>query len=456
MDGGIYIFAHARRGDAGLRLRPADGVDGSGDAGVVGQGRIRTFGKIGWLGLVALPYSLKFLWSPLMDRYVPPMLGRRRGWVLLCQLALIVVILAMAAVGFHGGLTLAAALLTCIAFCTRQPGHRHRRVPNRPVETGGNGRRVRRGDHGLAGWVHLFRRGRADAGGQVRFLAGRVRADGGLHGRDVDRRVSRAEPQTNVQSPQTFEQAVVLPFREFLWRRGAWQMLLFILIYKLDWAMVYWASTPFAQKTLGFQQTEIGAANGIGIVVTIVGAVVGGSLLTIIGMRRSLWTFGILQGLAGASYATLALAGKSYAMLATAVCVENFCSGMATAAFTGFLMVLCDKRFTATQYALLSSLFALSRTLISAPAGWFTENILHVTTDGRAWAIFFVCSILVSVPGLLLLLKFRNWQMPQPAGRAVIRFHRHGQQRADVAGDGVQFGVAQGATSGEAGERATV
>ncbi len=372
-------------------------------------------GKIGWLGLVALPYSLKFLWSPLMDRYVPPMLGRRRGWVLLCQLALIVVILAMAAVGFHGGLTLAAALLTCIAFCSASQDiaiDAYRTDLLKPVETGA----------GSAAAIMGWRVGFICSGAVALMLADRFGSWQGVYalmagcmGATLIAGFLAPEPQTNVQSPQTFEQAVVLPFREFLWRRGAWQMLLFILIYKLDWAMVYWASTPFAQKTLGFQQTEIGAANGIGIVVTIVGAVVGGSLLTIIGMRRSLWTFGILQGLAGASYATLALAGKSYAMLATAVCVENFCSGMATAAFTGFLMVLCDKRFTATQYALLSSLFALSRTLISAPAGWFTENILHVTTDGRAWAIFFVCSILVSVPGLLLLLKFRNWQMPQPA-----------------------------------------
>jgi PAT family beta-lactamase induction signal transducer AmpG len=375
--------------------------------------------KIGWLGLVALPYSLKFLWSPLMDRYVPPMLGRRRGWVLLCQLALIVVILGMAATGFQGGLTLAAVLLTCIAFCSASQDiaiDAYRTDLLKPVETGA----------GSAAAIMGWRVGFIFSGAAALMLADKFGSWQGVYalmagcmGVTLIAGFLAPEPETKVKPPQTFQQAVVLPFREFLWRRGAWQMLLFILIYKLDWAMVYWASTPFVQKTLGFQQAEIGAANGIGMGVTIAGAVVGGSLLTMIGMRRALWTFGILQGLAGASYATLALVGKSYAMLATAVCVENFCSGMATAAFTGFLMVLCDKRFTATQYALLSSLFALSRTLISVPAGWFTQNILHVTTDGRAWAIFFVCSILVSVPGLLLLLKFRTWQMPQLVSASV-------------------------------------
>ena len=212
---------------------------------------------------------------------------------------------------------------------------------------------------------------------------------------------------------------------EFLGRRGAWQMLLFILIYKIDWALVAWASTPFLQTTLKFTELEIGAVNGVGMGMTIIGATVGGAALTLIGLRRSLLAFGVIQGLAGASYAALAIAGRSYTMLATAACVENFCSGMATAAFTGFLMTLCDKRFTATQYALLSSLFALSRTLISGPAGWFVKGVVGISSAG--WAFFFIGSIVVSVPGLLLLLRFKTWQMPRspqemeqprPIGRA--------------------------------------
>ena len=106
--------------------------------------------QIGWLGLAALPYSLKFLWSPLMDRFVPPFLGRRRGWILVCQLALIVVILGMAAGGFGRGLPVAAVLLTLIAFCSASQEHRHRRVPDRFADADGNRRRLGRRRHGLA------------------------------------------------------------------------------------------------------------------------------------------------------------------------------------------------------------------------------------------------------------------------------------------------------------------
>lgn len=368
-------------------------------------------GKIGWLGYVALPYSLKFLWSPFMDRFVPPFLGRRRGWVLICQVVLIGAILCLAAVGVSPNLTVAAVLLTAVAFCSASQDiaiDAYRTDLLEPVETGA----------GSAAAIMGWRVGFICSGAVALVLADHFSWQvvyammAGCMGATLVVAFLAPEPRTQVQPPRTFEQAVVLPFWEFLKRRGAWEMLLFILIYKLDWAMVYWAATPFVQKTLLFQQSEIGAVNGIGMVVTIIGAAVGGALLTMIGMRRSLLWFGVLQGLAGASYAALAVVGKDYVMLATATCVENFFSGMATAAFTGFLMTLCDKRFTATQFALLSSLFALSRTLISAPAGWFTQDILNVGTDPQGWQMFFICSILVSLPGLLLLLRYNRWQMP--------------------------------------------
>jgi PAT family beta-lactamase induction signal transducer AmpG len=202
-------------------------------------------------------------------------------------------------------------------------------------------------------------------------------------------------------------QAVELPFAEFLRRRGAVEMLLFILIYKFDAAMVGKMMTPFMLET-GFTMTDVGAVtNGLGIFATIGGAILGGAAVTRLGIRRSLWTFGLLQGLAGLSFTLLAVVGHHYPMMIAAIVVENVCSGMATAGFVGFLMSLCDKRFTATQFALLSSLMALGRTLAGMPAGWIAKQV--------GWPTYFVISMLVAIPGLLLLLRYPSWQRT-PAG----------------------------------------
>jgi PAT family beta-lactamase induction signal transducer AmpG len=209
------------------------------------------------------------------------------------------------------------------------------------------------------------------------------------------------EPAVGVPAPRTIAQAVVLPLTEFLRRRGAIEMLLFILIYKLDWAMIYAMTTPFLVAA-GFENKSIGDATGLGIFATISGAVIGGAAMTRVGIHRSLWIFGLLQGLAGLSFTLLALMGKNYPMMVTAIVVENVCSGMATAAFAGFIMSLCDKRFTATQFALLTSLMALCRVLAGMPAGWLAKNI--------GWPNYFIVATLIAIPGLLLLLRYRRWQ----------------------------------------------
>jgi PAT family beta-lactamase induction signal transducer AmpG len=360
---------------------------------------------IGAFGMVALPYALKFLWSPLMDRYVPPLLGRRRGWIMLCQLLLVAAIAAMAVNGFSGGVTLAAVLLTLIAFCSASQDIAIDAYRTDLLESGETG-------PGAAAAIMGWRVGFICSGAIALMLAGWLSWPtvyglmAGCMGLTLVVTFLTPEPRTHVRPPQTFRAAVVLPLRELLGRSGAVETLLFVLIYKLDWAMVNWSAVPFLQKAMRFTDVEIGAANAWGMGVTIAGAAVGGAVLAAIGARRALWTLGILQGLAGASFALLATIGHNYTMLATAVTVENFCSGMATAAFTGFLMLLCDKRFTATQYALLSSLFALSRTAVGAPAGWLSHR--------AGWPVFFICSILVAVPALALLLHHRRWQMPQP------------------------------------------
>jgi len=214
------------------------------------------------------------------------------------------------------------------------------------------------------------------------------------------------EPKLNVRPPQTLADAVVLPFTEFFRRPGAVEILLFILIYKLDVAVAQAMATPFVLD-LGFSMTEVGAiTKGVGVAATIIGAIIGGSVMVRIGMCRALWLFGLLQGVSGLCFTALAVTGKSYEMLVAAIAAENACAGMGTAAFTGFIMSLCNKRYTATQYALLTSFMALSRVVIGTPTGWMAKTV--------GWPTFFVISMLVAIPGLLLLLRFNKWTARRP------------------------------------------
>ena len=356
---------------------------------------------IGIFAAVTLPYTLKFLWSPLMDRFVPPLLGRRRGWMLLSQLALAGGIAAMALTGLSGGLWMLAVLALLVAFFSASQDiviDAYRTEILLPHELGA----------GAGVYILGYRLGIIASGALAMILADHMpwqsvyllMAAGMAIG--VVTSIVAPEPVLDVRPPRTLAQAVVLPLVEFLRRPGSLEMLLFILIYKLDWAMVQAMMTPFMMDT-GFSQTDIGAvSNGFGIAATIAGAMIGGAVITRIGIHRALWVFGLLQGLAGISFTALALAGKSYPMMIAAIAVENVCSGMATAAFTGFIMSLCDKRFTATQFALLTSLVALCRVTAGMPAGWFAQQI--------GWPAYFVVATLIAIPGLLLLLRFKKWR----------------------------------------------
>ena len=162
-------------------------------------------------------------------------------------------------------------------------------------------------------------------------------------------------------------------------------------------------TTPFMMY-LGFSKTDIGAVlKGVGMFATIGGTLLGGALLSKWGIKKSLWIFGVVQALSGFSFYILAHVGKNYAVMMTAVCVENICSGLATSAFTAFMMNICDKRYTATQFALLTSFMAITRTLVATPSGFIQQGV--------GWEMYFIISILISIPGLLLLLRYDKWQV---------------------------------------------
>jgi PAT family beta-lactamase induction signal transducer AmpG len=196
----------------------------------------------------------------------------------------------------------------------------------------------------------------------------------------------------------------VEPFIEFLSRPGAVGILLFVILYKLDVVMATALTTPFMLE-LGFTKTDIGAVTkGFGMAATIVGTLAGGAVVARTGMKASLWIFGILQSVSTLAFLALARLGHHYPAMVAAIGLENLCSGMGTAAYAAFLMSLCNKRFTATQYAILTSLMALTRVVVGAPTGYLAK--------AYGWEIYFLVSMFAAVPGLLLLLQYSRWTAP--------------------------------------------
>jgi MFS transporter, PAT family, beta-lactamase induction signal transducer AmpG len=241
------------------------------------------------------------------------------------------------------------------------------------------------------------------------------------------------EPIHDERPPETFQQAVVQPFVEFF-RRLGWQQavfaLAFIILFRVGDAMVAKMAVPFlGGKGLGFSDSDIGnIRQGLGLVATIVGTLMGGAVLSRIGINRSLWVFGSLQAISNVGYLIMAMVGKNYLVMIAAINVENFCSGLGTAGFLGFLMSLCNPKFSATQFALLSSLMAVGRDLIAGPSSgevaqkvqlWMQANPAIAANpflggfDGKGWALFFIVTLLAAVPGLLLLPIFAPWRERQ-------------------------------------------
>ena len=271
---------------------------------------------IGFFSLVGQAYVFKFLWSPLMDRYTPPFLGRRRGWLLATQFLLLIAI--------------AALLIPCIIATLLAP-----------------------------------------------------------------------DPSDVIPVPKTLEQAVAAPLRDFFGRNNAWLILLLIVLYKLGDAFAMSLTTTFLIRGVGFDAGEVGMVNKtLGLFATIVGALYGGVLMQRLTLFRALLIFGVLQGVSNAGYWLLSITDKHLFSMATAVFFENLCGGMGTAAFVALLMTLCNKSFSATQFALLSALSAVGRVYVGPIAGWFVE--------AHGWPAFYLFSVVAAVPGILLLLICRR------------------------------------------------
>ena len=373
-------------------------------------------GAIGWFSLVGLPYSLKFLWSPVLDRFVPPFLGRRRGWLVLTQLGLILAIAAIAlqrpSQELHVLQMLAInALIIAFLSATQDiAGDAYRTDVLEPQEVG----------TGATLWVFGYRMALL----VTSFLA-LVLADyipwpvvyllmAALMAVGIVTSFWAPEPMLSDRPPQSLNDAVYLPFQEFFQRLGLEYgslILVFILLYKLGDALVGNMANPFLVD-INFSKTEIGAIQGgMGFLATTVGVLAGGAILTQIGINRALWVFGVLQLLSNLGYYALALVGKNNLLLVLAINIENFCAALVTVVSVAFLMKLCNHRFTATQFALLSSVMAVSRDILSAPAGQLAK--------AAGWPSFFLLTLVAAIPGLLLLPFVAPWNqrvfaMPRP------------------------------------------
>ncbi|MDC4205571.1 MAG: MFS transporter [Candidatus Manganitrophus sp.] len=348
---------------------------------------------IGAITLVGLPYTVKYLWAPLMDRYTLPFLGRRRGWLVVTQLSL------MAAIAFMGSLNpvsqpwLLAVTAVLVSFLSASQDivvDAYRADVLREEELGA----------GAAVSVLGYRLGMLSSGAMALILADHLpwatvyRIMAGLMLVGVAAALWGTEPKSG-GSPRSLAEAVALPFKAFFSRDAALVLLLFIILYKLPDAVAGAMTTPFLLD-VGFSKTEIGAVNkGFGLVATIFGAVAAGGLIARLGIYRSLWAFGILQAVTNLTYMGVALAGQNKAALILAVGVDNLSGGMGTAAFVAFLMSLTEKRYSATQYALLSSLMAITPKIAGAPTG--------LLAAGLGWPMFFAASVLGAIPGLAVL-----------------------------------------------------
>lgn len=366
---------------------------------------------IGFFSLVTLPYSLKFVWAPLMDRYIPPFLGRRRGWVLITQLLLFVAIAAMALHDPTRGLEMLAINAIAIAFFSASQdisldAYRTDVLQDREMGAG------------AAVFVLGYRIAMISTGALAFFLADRIQWPATyfvlslLLVVGIGTTFIAPEPVLNDAPPKTLIEAVVLPFADFFKRLGARAalVLLFIVVYKYSDSLAGSMTTPFLLQA-GFSQSEVGAVFlGVGVIATIAGVIVGGAVMGKVGINRALWIFVVFQGLSNLTYYGLSLSGKSHAFMVSAIITENFGLGLVSAGMTAYIMEMCNRRFTATQFALLSSLMAASRDILVAPAGKLVESI--------GWPGFFLLTVAMAIPPLLLLPFIAPWSREVPIGAA--------------------------------------
>ncbi len=355
---------------------------------------------IGIFALVGAPYAIKFLWSPLMDRFVPPWLGRRRGWIITTQFLLLLGIAAMAFLSPKDSPVIVAVLAVWVAFTSASQDvvvDAYRTDILKEQERG----------VGAAVFVTGYRVAMLVSGALAMILSERIGWQAtyllmaGLMVIGMLTTLMAPDPEAKIVPPKSISEAVWGPLKDFFARRSALLLLLLIVLYKLCDAYAGSMTTVFLIRGMGFTAGEVGTVNkGFGLAALIVGATFGGTLMVRLGQFRSLLYFGILQAVSILSMTVLAMTGKSYGVMILAVGLENITGGMGTAAFVALLMALCNQRFSATQYALLSSLASLGRIFIAPTSGFLAAAV--------GWPLFFIIATLTALPGLIMLIALKK------------------------------------------------
>ncbi len=372
---------------------------------------------IGAFALIQFPYTWKFIWSPFLDRYALPLLGRRRGWMGATQLVLLGAIAWLGTLSPTSELGMVVGLTALIAFLSATQdivldAYRRELLPE--IELG-IGNAIHVNAYKLAGLVpgslslvladHLPWQ-------QVFLVTALFMAPG------LAMTLMVKEPVTAAGAPRTLRDAVVEPFREFFGRHGvqsALVVLAFIFLYKLGDSLCTALATPF-YLDMGYSKTEIGLiAKNAGLWPSVIGGLLGGLWMVKLGINRALWVFGVVQWVAIYGFAWLAWLGPGESdtarlgVLAVVIGLEALGVGLGTTAFVAYMARTTHPAYTATQLALFTSLMAVPRTFINASAGWLVEAM--------GWYNFFLLCGVLAIPGMLLLFKVAPWN-ERPEGSA--------------------------------------
>lgn len=360
-------------------------------------------GAIGLTALIGLAYSLKFLWAPVLDHAPPllPSLGRRRGWLAPVQLLLAAAIAALALTdpARNATGTVAAAVAVAFLSATQDIAIDAFRIESLPLGRQGLG---------LAAYVWGYRIALLVANAGVLFSVERVGWRGAFLAMALLMSVGLATTLFLAREPRPPERAarsgigawlaaaVVAPVRDFLCRPGAWLILGFVALFKLGEALAGIMTAPF-YRALGFAREEVAAVSGVfGLLATLAGVTLGGVLVAGVGTGRALVVTGLGQMLSNLMYVALAEAGRSLPLLWAQVGIENATDGLADAAFVAYLSGLTSTAFTATQYALLSSLASLPLRTVGGLSGYLAEAM--------GWTRFFLLTTAAALPGLAIML----------------------------------------------------
>lgn len=357
---------------------------------------------IGLFALIQLPFTWKFLWAPLFDRYIPP-LGRRRGWLFVSQIALLLSIPAFGMLHPNLDLWAISYLAGVVAFFSASQdivldAYRRELLLDNEL---GLGNAIHVNAYKIAGLIpgslsliladHL-------PWSSVFFITALFMLMG------ITMTLFVSEPELKKGVPKTLTAALVEPFQEFISRNGfksACLVLAFIFFYKLGDSMATALATPF-YLDIGFSKTEIGLiAKNAGLWPNVIGGLLGGIWMIKLGINRALWIFGFVQMIAILGFAWLAAVGHSLFWLGMAIGIEALGVGLGTAAFVAFIAHTTHPLYTATQFALFTSLAAVPRTFANAATGYLVEWF--------GWMAFFLFCFAIAIPGILLLLKVAPW-----------------------------------------------